>query len=213
MEFRRALSHIKQTSALVFNSIHVKVSKIHIYNLYNQKPIICNESPQIYLCFLTINHCIYEHKQLRFRKIIHLIFIVIIVVCYFSLFIIILRITWYGAIQLLVLLTFALYTLLMVIIYEHDYINIKHCNEDSRLVCGENLFIYVVLSMLEIAYIGFDILNRQVSIHALHQNFEYRARQAGHIASSEDLTLITKQNSAPAESFETVEQEFIRELI
>ncbi|CAF0816867.1 unnamed protein product [Rotaria sp. Silwood1] len=250
MELQRPLSHIKQSyhslptipqktmdpkfivvlfcveaGALVFNSIHVNAPEIHIYNSYNQKPILYNQSSEIYSCFLTINHCIYEHKQLRFLKVIHLIFITIIVTCYFILFLIILRkwenarvqndlgITWYGAIQLLVLLTLALHTLLMFIIYERDYINIKQCNEDSRLIRGENLFTYVVLSMLEIAYIGFDILNRQASIHAVHQNFEYRARQAEHLVSSEDSIFITKQNLSPAESFETVHQEFIKELI
>ncbi|CAF1525942.1 unnamed protein product, partial [Rotaria sordida] len=211
-----------EAGALVFNSIHLNAPEIHIYNSYNQKPIIYNQSSQIYSCFLTINHCIYEHKQLRFLKVIHLIFIIIIVVCYFSLFMIILcklentkvqndlGITWYAAIQLLVLLTLALHTLLMVIIYERDYMNIQHCNEDSRLVRGENLFTYVVLSILEITYIGFDILNRQVSIHAIHQNFEHRARQAEHIVQSEDSNLSTKQNLSPAESFETVHQEFLR---
>ncbi|CAF4383712.1 unnamed protein product [Rotaria sp. Silwood2] len=89
-----------------------------------------------------------------------------------------------SAIKLLVLLTLALHTLLMVIIYERDYINIKHCNENSRLIRGENLFTYVVLT-----------------------------RQAEHIAPSEDSTLITKQNLSPAESFETVNQEFIKEFI
>lgn len=211
-----------EAGALVFNSIHVNAPEIHIYNSYNQKPIIYNQSSKIYSCFLTINHCIYEHKQLRFLKVIHVIFILIIVLCYMCLFIIILRkwenskvqnelgITWYGAIQLLVLLTLALHTLLMVIIYERDYINIQQCNEDSRLIRGENLFTYVVLSMLEIAYIGFDILNRQVSIHAVHQDFAYRARQAEHIASSlEEFNFITKQRLSPADSFETVQQEFL----
>ncbi|CAF2553549.1 unnamed protein product [Rotaria sp. Silwood2] len=198
MKLHRPLSHVKQsdhnmptisqktmdtkfivvlfcveTGAWVFNSIHVKAPEIHIYNSYNQKPILYNQSSQIYLCFLTINHCIYEHKQLRFLKVIHLIFVSIIAVCYFSLFII-----------MLLLLTLALHTLLMVIIYERDYINIKHCNENSRLIRGENLFTYVVLT-----------------------------RQAEHIAPSEDSTLITKQNLSPAESFETVNQEFIKEFI
>ncbi|CAF2804362.1 unnamed protein product [Rotaria sp. Silwood2] len=221
MKLHRPLSHVKQsdhnmptisqttmdtkfivvlfcveTGAWGFNSIHVKAPEIHIYNSYNQKPILYNQSSQIYLCFLTINHCIYEHKQLRFLKVMHLIFVSIIVVCYFSLFTIMLRkwenakvqndldITWYSAIELLVLLTLALHTLLMVIIYERDYINIKHCNENSRLIRGENLFTYVVLT-----------------------------RQAEHIAPSEDSTLITKQNLSPAESFETVNQEFIKEFI
>ena len=210
-----------EVGALVFNSIHVIASEIHMYNSYNQKPTIFNISSEIYSCFSTINYCIYEHEQLRFLKIIHLIFVSIIVICYLCLFTLILRklenlkvrndlgITWYGAIQLLVLLTLALHTLVMVILYERDYINIKQCNKESRLVRGENLFTYVVLSMLEIAYIGFDILNRQASVHALHQDFEYRARQAEHVTPLEDFNLISRRNLSPGESFETVNQEFI----
>ncbi|CAM2707818.1 unnamed protein product [Rotaria socialis] len=215
-----------EAGALVFNAIHVKAPEIHIYNSYNQKPIIFNQSSaQIYSCFLTINYCVYEHKQLRFLKVIHVIFISIIVTCYCGLFTIILRkganvrvqndlgITWYGALQLVVLLTLALHTLLMVIIYERDYSNVKNCNEDSRLIRAENLFTYVVLSMLEIAYIGFDILNRQVTIHALHQNFEHRARQAEHQIPSSSYNLRRKTSLSPAESFVTVDEEFISELM
>jgi hypothetical protein len=210
-----------EAGALVFNSIHVKAPEIHIYNSYNQKPTIYNISSQIYSCFPTINHCIYEHKQLRFLKVIHLIFVFIIVICYLCLFTLILRkwenakvrrdlgITWYGAIQLLVLLTLALHTLLMILLYERDYMNIKQCNEESRLVRGENLFTYVVLSILEIAYIGFDILNRQASIHAVHQDFKYRARQAEHIIPLEDSHFISRRNLSLAESFETTNQEFL----
>jgi hypothetical protein len=209
-----------EAGALAFNSIHVKAPEIHIYNSYNEKPIINNLSSRSYYCFSSINHCIYEHKQLRFLKTIHLIFISIIVICYFTLFTIILRkwentkirtdlgITWYGAMQLLVLLTLALHTLLMVILYERDYINIRQCNKDSRLVRGENLFTYVILSILEIAYIGFDILNRQASIHAVHQNLEYRARQAEYVTPVEDYNSVSKRNLSPTESFETADQEF-----
>lgn len=217
-----------EAGALVFNSMHVQAPEIHLYNAYNQIPKFFNISSQIHSCFLTVNHCIYEHRHLRFLKIIHLVFIAVIVLCYFLLFLIILRqwenikvrndlgITWYGAIQLLVLLTLALHTLLMVILYERDHLNIYKCNKESRLVRGENLFTYVVLSMLEVAYIGFDILNRQASIHALHQNFEYRARAAEHLTPSEDYNLVNiihRRNLTPAESFETVNQDFHSETI
>ena len=217
-----------EAGALVFNSIHVRASEMHIYNAYNQIPVIFNISSQIYSCFTKVNYCIYEHKHLRFLKVTHLIFIVIIVLCYFFLFFIILRkwenwkvrndlgITWYGGIQLLVLLTLALHTLLMVILYERDHLNIYKCNKESRLVRGENLFTYVVLSMLEVAYIGFDILNRQASIHALHQNFENRARAAEHLTPSEDYNPghgSLRRPYSPTESFETVNQDFLSELI
>jgi hypothetical protein len=217
-----------EAGALVFNSLHVQAPEIHIYNAYNQLPRIYNLSSQIYSCFSTVNHCIYEHKHLRFLKVIHIIFISIIVMCYLFLFILILRkwentkvrndlgITWYGGIQLLVLLTLALHTLLMVILYERDHLNINKCNKESRLVRGENLFTYVVLSMLEVAYIGFDILNRQASIHALHQNFEYRARAAEHLTPSEDYNIVNtthRRHYSPADSFETVNEEFVSELI
>jgi len=217
-----------EAGALVFNSLHVRAPEIHIYNAYNQIPINYNISSQIYSCFITVNHCIYEHKHLSFLKIIHVIFISIIVICYLFLFTIIHRkwenakvrndlgITWYGGIQLLVLLTLALHTLLMVILYERDHLNIYKCNKESRLVRGENLFTYVVLSMLEVAYIGFDILNRQASIHALHQNFEYRARAAEHLTPSEDYNIVNvahRRHYSPTESFETVNQDFVSELI
>ena len=209
-----------EAGALVFNSIHVKAAEIHIYNSYDEEPRRVNVSSTLYFCFQTINHCIYEHVQLRFLKTIHLSFVLIIVICYFALFTIILRrwetrrvrhdlgITWYGAIQLSVLLTLALHTLLMVILYERDYINIKQCNKESRLVRGENLFTYVVLSMLEIAYIGFDILNRQATIHAVHQDFEHRARQAEHILPLEEY----RSQLSFSDSFETVHEEFLSPL-
>ncbi|CAF0952439.1 unnamed protein product [Rotaria sordida] len=217
-----------EAGALFFNSLHVTSPEVHLYNTYNQIPIIYNISSQIYSCFTTVNHCIYEHHDLRFLKLIHLIFISTIVMCYLSLFIIILSkwentkirndlgITWYGAIQLLVLLTLSLHTLIMVIIYERDHINISKCNKESRLVRVENLFTYVVLSMLEVAYIGFDILNRQASIHALHQNFEYRARVAEHLAPSEDfnyVNIIHRPHHSSNESFETVNQDFHSDLV
>ncbi|CAF0829353.1 unnamed protein product [Adineta ricciae] len=213
-----------EAGALVFNSIHAKAPELHIYKSYNKEPVIYNFSSRIYSCFTTVNYCIYEHKQLRFLKAIHLIFISIIVICYFCLITIVFRkwenskvrhdlgITWYGAIQLLVLLTLALHTLLMVILYERDNSNIKQCNIESHLVRAENLFTYVVLSMLEIAYIGFDILNRQASIHALHQDFEYRARQAEQPPPSEDYTYRFRRNLSPTESFESVDQEFKSDL-
>jgi hypothetical protein len=212
-----------EAGALVFNSIHVHASEMLVYNAYNQEPVTYYISLQNYSCFTTVNHCIYEHKHLRLLKIIHLVFISIIVMCYLFLFTIILRkwentkvrkdlgITWYGGIQLLVLLTLALHTLLMVILYERDQLNIYECSKESRLVRGENLFTYVVLSMLEVAYIGFDILNRQASIHALHQNFEYRARAAEHNTPLEEYNFIHNTHRRPcssSESFETVKQDF-----
>ena len=209
-----------EAGALVFNSIHVKAPEMHIYNSYNEAPILYHTSSRNYSCFSTINYCIYEHVQLRFLKIVHLVFVLIIVICYFALFLIILRkwenrkirgdlgITWYGAIQLVVLLTLALHTLLMVILYERDYINIRKCNKESRLVRGENLFTYLVLSMLEIAYIGFDILNRQASIHALHQDYEYRARQAAQLESLDDEARRLRRMSSSRDSFVTVHEEF-----
>ncbi|CAF1482228.1 unnamed protein product [Adineta ricciae] len=217
-----------EAGALFFNSLHVRAPEIYLYNAYNQLPITYNISAQTYSCFAKVNHCIYEHKQLRFLKTIHIVFISIIVLCYLSLFVIILRkwenskvrkdlgITWYGAIQLLVLLTLALHTLLMVILYERDYLNIYQCSRESRLVRAENLFTYVVLSMLEVAYIGFDILNRQASIHALHQNFEYRARAAEHLTPSDDFHVGSpnqRRYCTPSESFETINQDFQLENI
>ena len=69
--------------------------------------------------------------------------------------------------------------------------------------------------MLEVAYIGFDILNRQASIHALHQNFESRARAAQYLTPSEDFHFGNSlpRRHSPAESFETVNQDFQLELI
>ena len=218
-----------ETGALFFNSLHIIAPEIYLYNAYNQMPIIYNISSELYSCFSKVNHCIFEHKHLRFLKLIHLIFISIIVICYFCLFMIILRqwenstvrknlgITWYGAIQLLVLLTLALHTLLMVILYERDHLNIKECNKESRLVRGENLFTYAVLSMLEVAYIGFDILNRQASIHALHQTFEFRARAAEHLTPSEDDSvpsiIVNARDYSSTNSFETVNQDYVSESI
>jgi hypothetical protein len=217
-----------EAGALVFNSLHVNAPEIHLYNSYNQIPIEYNISSKIYTCFSTVNHCIYEHKHLLSLKIVHLVFIAIIVMCYLILFIIIfckwenttvrkdLGITWYGAIQLLDLLTLSLHTLLMVILYERDYLNIYKCNKESRLVRGESLFTYVVLSLLEVAYIGFDILNRQASIHALHQTLECRARAAEHLTPSEDshaVNIIHCRHYSPSDSFETVNQDLTLELI
>lgn len=217
-----------EAGALFFNSLHVRAPEIHLYNAYNQLPLLHNISSHIYSCFATVNHCIYEHEDLRFLKLIHLIFISIIVLCYLFLFIIILRqwentkirsdlgITWYGAIQLLVLLTLALHTLIMVILYERDHLNIYKCNKESRLVRGENLFTYVVLSMLEVAYIGFDILNRQASIHALHQTFEYRARVAEQLSPIDDYNFVNfthRRRCSSTETFETVNQNFSSEIV
>ncbi len=169
-------------------------SELHVYNAYNQLPVMYHMSSRVYSCFSNINYCVYEHKKLRFLKVLDLVFILIIVICYSCLFIIILRkwenikirsnlkITWCAGIQLLVLFTLALHTLLIVILFERDIVNTDQCDKQNRLVRAENLFNYFVISILEVTYIGFDLVNRQVSsIHTLDEDFEYEAQATGHL--------------------------------
>ncbi|CAF4539172.1 unnamed protein product, partial [Rotaria sp. Silwood2] len=109
-------------------------------------------------------------------------------------------------------LILALHTHLIVILYKRDYLNINKCNKESCLVHEENLFTYAVLSMLQVAYIGFDILNHQASIHALPENCEYLARAAEHLALLEDfnhVNVIHHRHISPTESFETVNEDFV----
>jgi hypothetical protein len=196
-----------EVGSLVFNSLHMTASELHVYSAYNELPIIYHIPPKAYSCFSTINYCIYEHKQLRFLKVLDLIFISIIVICYGCLFIIILRkwdnirirtnlkITWYAGLEFLILFTLALHTLLIIILFESDTTNTDQCNKPNRLILAENLFNYFVLSILEVAYIGFDLVNRQASpTHTPDQEFEYRTQAAEHrrLPSSENDQRVTR---------------------
>jgi H+/Cl- antiporter ClcA len=183
-----------EVGSLIFNSLHLAAPELHVYNAYNEIPVIYHISSKSYSCFSNINYCVYEDKQMRFLKVLDMIFISIILICYGSLFIIILRkwenirmrsnlrITWYAGLQLLVLFALALHTLLMIILVERNALNANQCNEQNLLIRVENLFNYFVLSILEVAYIGFNLVNRQVlSIHTPQQEFEYGAQAAEHL--------------------------------
>ncbi|CAF3569485.1 unnamed protein product [Rotaria socialis] len=183
-----------EVGSLIFNSLHIAASELHVHNAYNQLPVIYHISANSYSCFSSINYCIYEQKQLRFLKFLDLMFISIIVICYGCLFTIIicqwgnikirpnLKITWYSALELFVLLVLALHTLLMIILFERDTANTNQCNKQNGLVRVENLFNYFVLSILEVAYICFDLVNRQMSsIPIPHPDFEYGAQTAERI--------------------------------
>jgi hypothetical protein len=183
-----------EIGSLIFNSLHMAASELHVYSAYNQLPVIYHISSKPYSCFSPINYCIYEQQQLRFLKALDLIFISTIVICYACLFIVIvrkwesikirsnLRITWYVGLQLLVLLILALHTLLMIILLERDTVNTNQCNKENRLVRVENLFNYFVLTILEVAYIGFDLVNQQASsIDTPQQEFEYGSQALEHL--------------------------------
>ena len=183
-----------EVGSLIFNSLHLIASELHVYNAYNEVPVIYHMSSKVYSCFSTINYCIYEHKQLLLLKILDLVFISIIVISYGCLFIIILRqwetikirphlkITWYAGIQFLVLFTLALHTLLIILLLERDTVNTNQCSKQNRLIRAENIFNYFVLSVLEIAYIAFDLVNRQVTpSDSLKQEFEYETQEADHL--------------------------------
>ena len=183
-----------EIGSLVFNSFHMAASELHVYNAYNELPVIYQISSKPYSCFANINYCVYEQKQVLFLKILYLVFISIIILCYATLFTIIVRhwenlklrsnikITWYGAVELLVLFTLALRTLLIVILFERDNVNTDRCNQQNRLVRAENIFNYFVLSILELSYIGFDLINRQVTnVDAPNDELEYGGEAAEHL--------------------------------
>jgi hypothetical protein len=182
-----------EVGSLIFNILHVAASELHVYNAYNEVPFIYHTSSKPYSCFSSINYCVYEDKQLRFLKLLDLIFISIIVICYGSLFTIIilkwenikisasLKITWYAGVQLLALLILALHTLLIIILVERDTENTNQCNKQNRLVRFENVFNYIVLTILEVAYIGFHLINRQLlPVHTSLQEFEYTDQTLEH---------------------------------
>lgn len=183
-----------EVGSLIFNSLHMAASELHVYNVYNEIPVVYHVSSKPYSCFSNINYCVYEDKQLHFLKVLDLIFISIIVLCYGFLFTMIVlkwenikiypsvKITWYTGLQFLVLFTLALHTLLIIILFERDTVNTDRCDKQNRLVRAENVFNYFVLSILEVAYIAFDLVNRQVSsIHDPHQEFNYGDQAAEHL--------------------------------
>jgi len=196
-----------EVGSLIFNSLHMASSEVHVYNAYNELPVIYQISSKAYTCFSTVNYCIYENKQLQFLKILDLVFISIIVVCYGCLFVIIIRkwvdikihskfkITWSSGIQLLVLFTLALHTLLMIILFERDNVNTDQCNKQNRLVRVENIYNYFVLSIIEVAYIGFNLVNRQAApINTQNQEFQYGDQADEHIRlpSSENINRVSR---------------------
>ncbi len=75
-----------EIGSLIFNSIHIAASELHVYNAYNELPIIYHIFEKVYSCFSTMNYCIYEDKQLSFMKVLDLVFISIMVICYCCLF-------------------------------------------------------------------------------------------------------------------------------
>lgn len=191
-----------EIGSLVFTILHIAAPEIHVYSAYNQIPVVYEVPPQTYSCFSSINYCIYEHKDLRFLKGLDLIFISIIIVCYGCLFTIILcqwenvkirrslKITWYGALELFLVLTLALHVLLMIILLERDTANTDQCNKQNRLVRAENLFNNFVLSVIELTYVAFDLVNRQASpVHTAEQAFQYE------IPAAEPLRLPSSQKN------------------
>ena len=67
----------------------------------------------------------------------------------------------------------------MIILFERDTVNTDQCNKQIRLIRFENLFNHFVLSILEVAYIVFDLVNRQTSsIHTSRPGSEYDAQAA-----------------------------------
>jgi hypothetical protein len=62
----------------------------------------------------------------------------------------------------------------MIILFERETANTIQCNRQNRVIRAENIFNYFVLSILEIAYITFDLVNRQtLSVYTPHEEIEY----------------------------------------
>ncbi|CAF1353965.1 unnamed protein product [Adineta ricciae] len=174
-----------ELGSLIFNSLHIFSPELHVYNAYNEVPIVYQASSKGYSCFSNINYCIYENKQLRFLKILDLIFISLIVISYCFLFVILIRhwqnmkirsnikITWYASLQLIIILILSLHILLRIILFERDTTNNNQCNRQNRLIRFENAFNYFVLSIVEISYLAFDLVNRQ-SLPKEDSNLEYQ---------------------------------------
>ena len=190
-----------EVGSLIFNILHIAASELHVYSAYSQIPVVYDIPPKAYSCFSSINYCIYEHRELRFLKGLDLVFISIIIICYGCLFTIILRewenikiradvkITWYGALELFILLTLALHALLMIVLIERDTANTDQCNKQNRLLRAENLFNNFVLTILEISYVAFDLVNRQASpveIPELDYGYETTAAERLRLPSSEN---------------------------
>lgn len=191
-----------EIGSLVFTILHIVAPELHVYSAYNQIPVVYDMPPKAYSCFSAINYCVYEHNDLRFLKGLDLVFISIIIIFYGCLITIILRqwenvkiranlkITWYGALELFLVLTLALHVLLMIILLERDTANTDQCNKQTRLVRAENLFNNFVLSVIELTYVAFDLVNRQASpVHTAEQSFQYE------IPAAEPLRLPSSQKT------------------
>ena len=164
-----------ELASLIFKSIHTATSELHVYSAYNQLPVVYHESSKAYSCFASLNYCVYGSRELRWLKILDLFFILTIVVCYGCLVVILNRqrentrirsdstITWYTVLQLITLFALALHTLLIIIFFERDTLKTDRCNKQSRLIRIENLFNHFALSILEVAYLTIDLVNRQSS--------------------------------------------------
>ncbi|UJR34397.1 hypothetical protein I4U23_021804 [Adineta vaga] len=171
-----------EVGSLIFNSLHMFSPELHVYNAYNEIPVVYQASSKGYSCFSNINYCIYENKQLRFLKILDLIFISIIVLFYICLFILLIRrweniqirsnikITYYSLLQLFLILILSLHILVMIIYFERDTTTNNQCNQQNRLIRLENIFNYFLLSIIEISYMTFDLINRQASPNFNQQN-------------------------------------------
>ena len=175
---------------LIFNSIQMGASEIHVYSAYNQLPVITAISSASYSCFHTINYCVFGNTQQRFLNIIDLLFISLIVICYSCLITILLRkwenvkirsnlrITWYVALELLILLIIALRVLLMIIRIERNIGNTHQCSRQNNLVRIENAFTHFFLSIVEAAYIGFDLVNQQTTPRQnLNQTLKHQSEE------------------------------------
>jgi hypothetical protein len=158
--------------ALTFGIIHMVQGKMDVYNTYNAIPITYNTSTQAYICFASVNHCVYEdHEHLVF-KLAHLAFIIITIFSYVILLMIMMKnlegktmnnntkITWYSVFEFSIEICLVINTLLLIFLYYLERMSTNKCYA-ANLVQYENLLSYIVLNILEGTYIGIDILARQ----------------------------------------------------
>lgn len=161
-----------ECAALVFNIFHLRKKTFDLYANYDESPKILNISNVNYQCFTSMKHCHYETGLLYKFNVPHCIFIILATIGYFILFYIVVKrkqdlrlcgteYSLYNTTRLLVLLMTCLNTLLLCLHYNDEENIIGQCGLITYVTRIENLSTYIIINVLEGAYLSFDFMHHR----------------------------------------------------
>jgi hypothetical protein len=162
---------VVECAALIFNIFHLIPKHFDSYTNYDESPKKFNISNVNYECFTSIRLCHYDNKKLMKFNVPHSIFIVFSILGYAALIYVIRKgkdhhfygsqFSVYNTIRLLVLLMTCFNTLLLIFYYMDDEEMIKSCGRITYMTRIENLSTYIIINVLEVAYLCLDFMQHR----------------------------------------------------